>query len=60
MRVQITIPEETADRARAMAAQEHRDLRRQIEKIVIDAMKKAANKEGPPVSTAVVGADNTK
>jgi hypothetical protein len=56
MKLQITIPEETADRARAMAEFEHRDVRRQIEKIIIDAMREAAAEDSQRKLVESVGA----
>jgi hypothetical protein len=55
MRLQITLPAEVADRARAMAEFEHRDVRRQIEKIVIDAMRAAATEDSQRKLVELVG-----
>jgi hypothetical protein len=47
MKIQIFIPPDVADRARAIATSEHRDIHRQIEKFVIDAVRQYPE-VGPP------------
>lgn len=39
MRLQITLPPDVGDRVRNIAETEHRDVRRQIEKILIDSVR---------------------
>jgi predicted transcriptional regulator len=39
MRFTITVPPEVEERVRTIADAEHRDMRRQIEKIFIDAVR---------------------
>ena len=39
MRLHITLPPDVSERVRTIADTEHRDIRRQIEKILIDSVR---------------------
>ena len=52
MRLHIALPPDVSERVRTIADTEHRDVRRQIEKILIDSVRQypeAAPLEPPPM-----------
>jgi hypothetical protein len=57
MRLQIALPPDVGERVRTMAESEHRDVRRQIEKIVIDAVRGYAE-EASRREPVLLGASN--
>ena len=54
MRLQIALPPDVGERVRTIAESEHRDIRHQIEKIVIDAVRNFPD-QGAKKELAIAG-----
>ena len=57
MRLQIALPPDVGELVRTIAESEHRDIRHQIEKIIIDAIR-TPMEEGPSREPVPAGASN--